>query len=187
MFRSIDPDPAFKPANSDITALELPLDPATDSSTLPWWHFLKRAVEMKNQYEFELNGLLNTYNVVEAECIAGVLLRSKKRRVKVERDYSLRVEVQEAYSYLKSSFYNKAAEFLHNKEDWQAWCLACYYLTYYPRACETTYGVQTGEFNSDDESDSQEWDDETEETTLNLPDSTIFFSFPWIFHEYLLQ
>jgi len=58
MFRSIDPEPIFNSGDPDLTGLELPLNP-TSSANLPRREYLTKAADMKYQYEFELNGLLN--------------------------------------------------------------------------------------------------------------------------------
>ncbi len=72
--------------------------------------YLQEASKHKVRYEFELEGLLrrlvfafagvhfasylnydSRYNISEAECVAGLLLRSPKTRVRVEKDHDIRV------------------------------------------------------------------------------------------------
>lgn len=105
MFRTIDPDPVFNPVAEDI-AWEPPFDsPPSDE----WEMYLHDAALLKTQYDFELNGLLRTwvyvyilpetasrldfarYNICEAECVSGVLLRSRSRRGAMRKCYSLSV------------------------------------------------------------------------------------------------
>jgi len=54
MFRAIDPDPVFRPVAADI-AWQPPFDsPPSDKRQM----YLRPAVRLKAQYDFELNGLL---------------------------------------------------------------------------------------------------------------------------------
>ncbi|KIJ51513.1 hypothetical protein M422DRAFT_44041 [Sphaerobolus stellatus SS14] len=184
MFRAIDPEPIFEPV---VARSEPTLSFKSFYSSSSWKEYLDKANEMKTRYEFELNGLLNTYNIRETECVGGVLLRSRKRRIRVERDYSIRIAVRDAYAHLKSSFLAEAAQFLHNEAAWKAWSLACYYATYHPgMGTEERPDAETEEVESD------EGEMDVSESSVDLETSgdepyEQFYSFPWIFYKYLLE
>lgn len=102
MFREIDPEPVFDEEDEiegDHRLLEI-------SEEIGYKEYLEDAAVHKALYEFELTGLLrrqdpnsvaclvltsSRYNINETECVAGLLLRSPKTRLRVDKDYDLRV------------------------------------------------------------------------------------------------
>lgn len=87
MYRAIDPEPEFEYSDESLgdarlLALESPKE---------YTDYLSSAATFKALYEFELAGLMRRYNISEVECVGGLMLRSPKARLKVEKDYDVRV------------------------------------------------------------------------------------------------
>ncbi|PSR72361.1 hypothetical protein PHLCEN_2v11767 [Hermanssonia centrifuga] len=133
MFRTIDPEPVFEEADGAFSG-----DPRLISLqvSIDYEHYLIAAGQHKAQYEFGLMGLLRRYDITEAECAAGLLLRSPRTRMKLERDFDQREAVREAYTTLLSSALSRVEAFLEQngvedqETDRRIWALASYKVTY---------------------------------------------------------
>ncbi|KAI0342571.1 RdRP-domain-containing protein [Trametopsis cervina] len=135
MFREIDPEPVFHPPDEGAWPGDSRLLEIQD----PQWYveYLEAAAKHKIRYDFEVEGLLRRYNISEAECAAGLLLRSPKTRLKVEKDYDLRVALREAYALIVAGALERVNDHLNEhpsgmepRLDRQAWALAAYKITY---------------------------------------------------------
>lgn len=187
MFREIDPEPVFEEAD------ELRGDPrllAAGADTR-FAEYLQEAAVHKARYEFELAGLLRRYNIIETECVAGLLLRSPKTRLKAEKDYDLRIAVRDAYAHVVAATVARADEYLaaHAVSDdlrqcRLAWAAAAYRLTYDDEYAEYLMidwsKVDCALWSEDDDADAwDEWED------VGSPERRL--SFPWVFADALFE
>ncbi|KAI0337237.1 RdRP-domain-containing protein [Trametopsis cervina] len=135
MFREIDPEPVFHPPDEDNWLGDPRLLEIQDP---PWYvQYLEAAAKHKIRYDLEVEGLLRRYNISEAECAAGLLLRSPETRLKVEKDYDLRVALREAYALIVAGALERVDHHLNEhpsgmepRLDRQAWAIAAYKITY---------------------------------------------------------
>ncbi|KAI0090964.1 hypothetical protein BDY19DRAFT_667054 [Irpex rosettiformis] len=201
MFREIDPEPEFRGLEDDdwmthgdprLLACETPLD---------YQRYLEAAAKHKVRYEFELEGLLRRYNISEAECVAGLLLRSPKTRVRVEKDHDIRIAVREAYAHVVAGTRDRIRKYLEDhpsgsgKEvDLDAWALAAYKLTYDYSERFSSYRQFQWSVHDFDTADSDEVNAEVEEEfRAMLADQNIStslcrrYSFAWILSEHIFH
>ncbi|EKM49158.1 uncharacterized protein PHACADRAFT_201955 [Phanerochaete carnosa HHB-10118-sp] len=179
MFREIDPEPIFE------EAVELAGDPRLleAGEETGFREYLQEAAMHKARYEFELTGLLRRYNINETECVAGLLLRSPKTRLKVEKDYDLRVAVRDAYSHIIAATIARADGYIKehpvSEDSTQyrlAWAIAAYKLTY-DQEYSTYLKIDWGKV------DEAIWGggyDETLDEFEEVESSERRLSFPWV-------
>ncbi|KAH8087828.1 hypothetical protein BXZ70DRAFT_535849 [Cristinia sonorae] len=186
MFRLIEEEPKF-----NQTSKEGWFDTRLRGFNVPeaYGNYLATAVLYKAQYEFELTGILRRYSISEAECVVGLLLRSPDTRLKVEKDYDLRVALREAYKELVSGEKERAQTFIEenpiegDERDEQMWALAAYKVTY-----DQQYGRSLVDWSQLDRElglPNEDSDEEEDNSEDDIPDSESCWSFPWIFHKAL--
>jgi len=178
MFREIERDPVF-----EETERTLWVDTRLQDMAIPpkYLEYLPIAAQIKAQYEFELVGILRRYSISEPECIVGLPLRSPDTRLRVEKDYDLRIALREAYKDLVDAVQEQVLQYLKDnsfsrEQDRRMWALVTYKMTYDPQ-----YQQEVDWSSIDAKLGLPEEEGDDDET----PEARSCWSFPWLFSKHL--
>ncbi|KAJ7076679.1 RNA dependent RNA polymerase-domain-containing protein [Mycena belliarum] len=125
MYRLIEPAPEYTPLSEICIDTRL-----TSRRILPT--YLKRAGEMKQNYDVDLEGIMRQHCLCEAEIIAGVSVMSDQKRRRAADD-AIRGPVREGMEVLRAQYRRDARRFVKENpsgEGLENWAIACYQVTH---------------------------------------------------------
>ncbi|TCD60788.1 hypothetical protein EIP91_009517 [Steccherinum ochraceum] len=187
MFRLIEKEPTFEQTSKTTRHI----DPRLSQLEIPAQYgdvFMEAVALLKAQYEFELAGILRRYSITEAECVVGLLLRSPDTRLKVEKDYDLRIALREAYKELVTAVQGRTRDYITENpvvdggaEDQRVWALAAYKISYDPDYAHFTDIDQTAVNGELGDLGGVGEDNDTDVEDEEIPDIETYWSFPWVY------
>ncbi|KAJ7445328.1 RNA dependent RNA polymerase-domain-containing protein [Mycena latifolia] len=125
MYRLIEPAPEYVPLSEICIDTRL-----TSRRILP--AYLKKAGEMKQNYDVDLEGIMRQHCLCEAEIIAGVSVMSDQKRRRAADD-AIRGPVREGMEALRAQYRRDARRFVKENPSGQGlenWAIACYQVTH---------------------------------------------------------